>query len=137
MNSHSEQFKISSSQDIFEKLKFFSDEEKNKIIIMINDFIKSHNVRTPLIRIHSQDVANLVESRNLSTGLARHLVDIFIVDYSAEDLKDNFLLKKIFLIVLPRLTERGLVIFKDESGVRVWKKNVRYGLKSQLLEVTY
>lgn len=137
MNTNTDQFKISSSTDIFDKLRFYSDEEKNRIIYMINDYIKSYNVRTPLIRIHSQEVANLVESRNLSTSLARHLVDIFIIDYSSDDLKDNMLLNKIFQIVMPRLTERGLAIFKHESGVKVWRKNVRYGLKSQLLEVTY
>lgn len=130
-------FRIFSVQDVYTKLENYSDVDKSQVVEVINGYMRSNKIKSPIIRIHSPRIANLVQTNQLSNNLAIHHADIFIIDYSLEDLSNDMFLRNIMDIVMPRLTEKGLLVAKQESGIKVWRKNVRYSLNTHLYEINF
>lgn len=130
-------FRIHSVQDVFKKLQNYSEEDKTQVVEIINDYMRTNKIKSPVIRIHSPEIAGLVNTNKLSNNLAIHHADIFIIDFPIDEITNDFFFRKIMDIVMPRLTEKGLLVAKQENGVKVWRKNVRYSLNTQLYEINF
>lgn len=129
------QFRIRSIQDIEEKLHYFEDSDKIEIANVINRYLNENRVRNPIIRIQNDDLINLAKNNTIGNNLARHLTDIYIIDYPFEYVIIPQNWEHLLKIIMPRLTERGVVILKNYQGIKILRKNVRFTLHSQLYEI--